>query len=91
MIEGILRVFKQLLLLDYRSFYFLVLGDFGDKIKKELMELTGNCCIMSLTVVFMIAQGKIKKFLTIFFFGFNLEGFLKQLQLNKVIIKRPQI
>lgn len=63
MIEGILRVFKQLLLLDYRSFYFLVLGDFGDKIKKELMELTGNCCIMSLTVVFMIAQGKIKIFL----------------------------
>lgn len=35
MIEGILRVFKQLLLLDYRSFYFLVLGDFGDKIKKR--------------------------------------------------------
>lgn len=91
MIEGILRVFKQLLLLDYRSFYFLVLGDFGDKIKKELMELTGNCCIMSLTVVFMIAQGKIKNLLTIFFFCFNLEGFLKQLQLNKVIIKRPQI
>lgn len=90
MIEGILRVFKQLLLLDYRSFYFLVLGDFGDKIKKELMELTGNCCIVSLTVVFMIAQGKIKKILTIFF-CFNLEGFLKQLQLNKVIIKRPQI
>lgn len=63
MIEGILRVFKQLLLLDHRSFYFLVLGDFGDKIKKELMELTGNCCIVSLTVVFMIAQGKIKFFL----------------------------
>lgn len=91
MIEGILRVFKQLLLLDYRSFYFLVLGDFGDKIKKELMELTGNCCIVSLTVVFMIAQGKIKKKLKYFFFCFNLEGFLKQLQLNKVIIKRPQI
>lgn len=91
MIEGILRVFKQLLLLDYRSFYFLVLGDFGDKIKKELMELTGNCCIVSLTVVFMIAQGKIKKNLQYFFFCFNLEGFLKQLQLNKVIIKRPQI
>lgn len=90
MIEGILRVFKQLLLLDHRSFYFLVLGDFGDKIKKELMELTGNCCIVSLTVVFMIAQGKIKKKLN-FFFCFNLEGFLKQLQLNKVIIKRPQI
>lgn len=48
--------------------YFLVLGDFGDKIKKELMELTGNCCIMSLTVVFMIAQGKIKKKLKYFFF-----------------------
>lgn len=29
--------------------------------KKELMELTGNCCIMSLTVVFIIAQGKIEK------------------------------
>lgn len=76
MIEGILRVFKQLLLLDYRSFYFLVLGDFGDKIKKELMELTGNCCIVSLTVVFMIAQGKIKKILQYFFVCFNLEGFL---------------
>lgn len=46
---------------------------------------------MSLTVVFMIAQGKIKKKLKYFFFCFNLEGFLKQLQLNKVIIKRPQI
>lgn len=66
MIEGLLRVFKQLLLLDYRSFYFLVLGDFGDK-KKELMELTGNCCIMSLTVVFIIAQGKIEKNFTILF------------------------
>lgn len=35
--------------------------------KKELMELTGNCCIMSLTVVFIIAQGKIEKNFTILF------------------------
>lgn len=47
---------------------------------------------MSLTVVFIIAQGKIEKNFTIlFWFQSGRSFFLKYLQLKKAIIKPPQI